>query len=151
MREEARVAYCGLYCPLCSFVAVHETGDRNHLAAMPDRYDRLKELTNEECACSGCRDQVDRCHCDMKPCAQKKGLNTCADCMEFPCSIIDGFGHDGAPHHEDALRNLYRIREVGYSKWTEEMEAHMRCECGTRQSWYYRCLEHKQGAELQPA
>lgn len=55
---------------MCSFVAAAETEDRQHLLAMPRRYDHLKEQSFAECSCIGCRDQVDNCHCDMKPCAE---------------------------------------------------------------------------------
>ncbi len=142
MREEAKIAYCGLYCPMCSFETAAETNDTCHLQAMPERYDHLKEQSFEKCHCIGCKDQVDNCHCDMKPCAEKRGITSCADCEDFPCPTIDAFGHDGAPHHEDGLRNLWRIKEVGYEKWLEEMEALTRCVCGKRQSWYYRCSAH---------
>ena len=142
MREGAKLAYCGLYCPMCSFVAAFETKDREHLLAMPEHYAHLKSRTLEECECPGCKDQVDKCHCEMKPCAQEKGIATCADCAEFPCRAIDAFGRDGAPHHAQALANLWRIRELGYEQWLREMEALAVCSCGTRQSWYRRCPAH---------
>lgn len=142
MKENAKIAYCGLYCPMCSSVVASETRERAHLLAMPETYGHLKERTFEECECIGCKDQVDKCHCDMKPCAEKKGLLSCADCTDFPCRAINDFGHDGAPHHAGALRNLWRIKEAGYDQWLLEMESMMYCKCGTRQSWYYRCPVH---------
>lgn len=145
MTENARIAYCGLYCPMCSFVAASETKDRKHLQDMPELYDYLKGRTLEECDCAGCKEQVDRCKCDMKPCAAEKGITSCADCTDFPCHAIDDFGHDGAPHHAEALRSLWRIKEVGYDQWLEEMESLTHCECGMRQSWYRRCDVHGKG------
>lgn len=145
MKENERIAYCGLFCPMCSFVTAHETGDKKHLLAMPARYDHLKEQSFDECFCEGCRVQTDHCHCEMKPCAENKGLLTCADCDGFPCEHISAFGNDGAPHHEDALRNLHRIKEVGYDVWLGEMEALMHCACGERQSWYHRCANCNDG------
>ncbi len=143
MRENSKIAYCGLYCPMCSFAATAETEDTRHLKAMPERYDMLKEQSLEECLCAGCKDQIDFCNCDMKPCAEKKGITSCADCESFPCPIIETFGNDGAPHHEEALRNLWRIKEVGYGRWQKEMDALTHCDvCGKRQSWYCRCSEH---------
>lgn len=142
LKDDARIAYCGLYCPMCSSAAAAETGDRRHLLAMPRMYDHLKQRTLEVCSCPGCRIQVDKCHCEMKPCAEKKGLISCAECAAFPCETIDAFGQDGAPHHAEALQNLWRIKEVGYEKWLQEMDARMYCECGERQSWYYCCSNH---------
>lgn len=137
MTGNARIAYCGLYCPLCSFDVAAETGDRAHLEAMPEKYDHLKLRPLEECSCIGCRDQVDNCHCDMKPCAEKRGHLTCADCGDFPCESITNFGNDGMPHHRDALQNLWRIKEVGYDRWLLEMEELTGRGCGKRWSWYH--------------
>lgn len=142
MERSANIAYCGLYCAMCSCVVASETKDRKHLLAMPERYDHIKQRTFEECECVGCRNQVDKCHCEMKPCAEKKGVLSCADCEDFPCHAIESFGHDGAPHHEEALRNLWRIKEVGYDQWLKEMNSLLNCECGIKQSWYYRCSAH---------
>lgn len=138
-----KIAYCGLYCPICSFETTFETKDTTHLLRMPDRYNHLKEQSIEECKCGGCKQQTDYCHCDMKPCAEEKGYISCADCDDFPCETLKHFANDGVPHHKDALLNLYRIREVGYDQWLEEMKMLERCQCGTRQSWYYRCSIHK--------
>jgi hypothetical protein len=139
-KTSAKIAYCGLYCPLCSFKAASETKDRQHLLAMPQHYAHLKEQSFEECACPGCKVQTDHCECrfGIKPCAEARGLLSCADCAEFPCEKINAFGHDGTPHHEDGLRNLQRIREVDYAVWLQEMDDLMYCRDGTRRSWYYR-------------
>ena len=142
MRESAKTAYCGLYCPMCSHLAAAETKDREHMLALPECYDHLKQRTFAECECAGCKDQVDKCHCEMKPCAEKREITSCADCRDFPCSIIEAFGNDGAPHHAEALRNLWRIKEVGHGQWLKEMEARMYCVCGARQSWYHYCPVH---------
>jgi hypothetical protein len=135
----AKIAYCGLYCPMCSFKVAAETEDRQHLLLMPERYAHLKEQSFEECACPGCKVQIDHCECRLgiKPCAETRNIISCADCTDFPCSKINSFGHDGTPHHEDALRNLHRIRESGYEVWLKEMEALTVCACGGRHSWYY--------------
>ena len=37
------LAYCGLYCQACGFKVAYEEQDRNHLRAMPAKYDRYKE------------------------------------------------------------------------------------------------------------
>lgn len=139
LKDPEKIAYCGLYCPRCSYLVACETADRKHLLALPERYEASKQQPLEDCFCEGCRVQTDICHCDMKPCAERKGLLTCADCKEFPCALITAFGQEDVPHHRDAVQNLYRIREVGYDQWLCEMEALAHCACGERQSWYYRC------------
>ena len=142
MKNNDSIAYCGLYCPMCSLMTTYQTGDTAHLQAMPERYDRFKSSPLDECNCSGCK-LDDYCgDCAIKDCAEQKGYTSCADCADMPCSFVSDFANDGMPHHADALRNLYRIKEAGYDKWLQEMQAMMHCSCGARQSWYYKCPQH---------
>ena len=50
-------------------------------------------------ACDGCQASIDPdsklsdyClnECDVRPCAQEKGFETCADCEEYPCMTLTG-------------------------------------------------------------
>lgn len=133
------IAYCGLYCPQCSFQTAAESGDLRHLLAMPERYDKLKGLSAEECACKGCK-LDDFCGpCPMKDCASEKGYISCADCEGFPCAHTTAFESDGVPHHAQAIRSLREIQEEGYEKWTARRAARTHCGCGKRQSWYHTC------------
>ena len=135
--ETRDIAFCGLYCPMCSFRVGHETGDRRHILASPSDYDDMKDRPLEVYACNGCRVD-DACgDCSMKDCATEKGLLTCADCEQFPCEHTDAFASDGIPHHHDAIDNLHRIRKIGYDAWVDEMKAKATGPNGERNSWYY--------------
>ena len=137
------IAYCGLYCPQCSFRPAHATGDPAHVEAIPERYSKAKNQPVSEYACGGCK-QDDFCGpCAMRDCAAAQDFVSCADCASFPCDKTDTFAQDGVLHHANAFANLMRIREVGYEAWGQEMEAMLFCECGSRQSWYLPCSKHK--------
>lgn len=137
------LAYCGLYCPQCSFRAANETGSREHFADAPERYAQLTQKPLEELACPGCKGDNICGDCAMKDCAVEKGLEVCADCDEFPCDKLTAFGGDGAPHHAGALEALHAIRELGREAFFESIRPDLACAtCGKRQSWYFRC-EHE--------
>lgn len=136
------IAYCGLWCPACSFRVYSETGDGAHIAGLPERYEHLKQLTREQMACGGCKSEDCDCdpNCAMRSCAPGRGLALCSDCQDFPCQAVLDFEGDGAPHHREGIQHLRRIREVGREAWFEEYKAALACSgCGRRQSWYDRC------------
>jgi hypothetical protein len=92
--------------------------------------------------CEGCKGKNLCGPCEIKDCAAPKGIRSCAECEDFPCATLSDFGHDGLPHHEQALKNLKNIRQVGIDAWFAELSPPLRCACGQRQSWYYTCHEH---------
>jgi hypothetical protein len=59
--------------------------------------------------------------CATYVCAEKKGVEFCFECGEFPCSkllpVADGA--DRYPHNHK-LYNLCRMKLVGIDKWAEE-------------------------------
>ena len=132
------LAYCGLYCDLCSFKAAYETQNREHILRMPARYDRDK--TQPMQPCPGCKGDNICGDCAMKDCACGRNLDHCGQCAEYPCAELLKFAGDGVPHHAGALKNLERIREVGADAWFAEQQTH--CNCGERSSWYCHCPVH---------
>lgn len=141
--NKIELAYCGLYCLQCSFRTTSETNNRKHLESMPERYDAKKAMTNEECACEGCKGENVCGPCDIQDCAVDRNLVSCADCNEFPCSYITRFENDGVPHHYQGIQNLRMIQENGYEAWFQEYKENLQCsKCGARQSWYYMCDNH---------
>lgn len=140
------IAYCGLFCPLCSIHTTGETGDRAHVDAMPNHYLFLKCMTVREIGCDGCKVNEACGPCKIRDCASKKHLVSCADCDDFPCTSLRNHAGDGIPHHQEALQHLWRIREVGYEVWFREQAGHLDCaDCAKRQSWYLPCEEHRSG------
>lgn len=135
-----QMAYCGLYCPQCSFRTAYETGDRAHVQSMPARYDKMKEAPMADYECECCKGDSACGPCGMRDCAGARGYTSCADCAEFPCAENDRFDADDSPHHSEAVANLHAIRKAGYEAWFAAQQEKRACPaCGTRLSWYYPC------------
>ncbi|MEX0323294.1 MAG: DUF3795 domain-containing protein [Puniceicoccaceae bacterium] len=89
-------AYCGLYCGTCRMY----TGGK----------------------CTGCKGPVEtmaaHCQkCKIRPCAEEKGVKSCAECAEFPCDKIKAFHNPDKPMGRKAAANCEAIKSVGYDKW----------------------------------
>ena len=80
------IAYCGIDCERCG----------NH-----------KKNMN----CLGCRcDQDMIADCETRQCCKDKGIGSCAECAEFPCSSLAAF-YAEHPKYAYAKENLEKIRE----------------------------------------
>lgn len=135
------LAYCGLYCELCSFKTAHDERDPRHLDAVPYAFERQAlgaydcENWKGHCICGPCA---------IKDCASQKDIDSCADCADFPCVFIAEFETDGKPHHREGIGNLRMIRARGTDAWFAAIAPTLRCAaCGQKQSWYYRCDQHE--------
>ena len=138
-----KLAFCGIYCPQCSFLTAFETGRREHLSALPEQYDKCKDADLADIGdCPGCKNENICGNCNIKECAAGRKISSCAECDSFPCELVLEFGNDGVPHHLQALDNLRVIRAQGYASWFEGFKKNLQCSCGKRQSWYYKCSDH---------
>lgn len=128
------LAYCGLYCDLCSSRVANAEQDWSHVEhPIPASYARGR-IKFSEYAYGGCKGPNPCDPCAIKICASGKGLDSCAACADFPCLRLDKFGNDGAPHHHQAVENLRSIREIGIEEWFKQLTPALRCHCGKRQS-----------------
>jgi hypothetical protein len=143
--DRKKLAYCGIYCQQCSFLAAYETMDKKHLLHTPARYEEIARQDIAELACPGCQDAGLRGECAIKDCATARNIDCCAGCADFPCAIILDFAHDGAPHHRWAFENLQTIQAEGIENWFNGFKASLYCQCGERLSWYYKCPLHPAG------
>ncbi len=130
------ISYCGLYCGACSFQVAYETNDKIHLLSMPSIYDKYKSEPPENCP--GCRLENKCGDCKLRDCAISKKVDHCSQCLEYPCTLINAFGNDTNPHHNDVFRNFKELKELGETAWLEAMEKKYNCpKCHDRFSWYY--------------
>jgi hypothetical protein len=101
-------APCGLYCGNCTNLlldgACHGCG----------------------CSCGLCAAEAHRTSCPVfHCCAEERGLASCAECLDFPCTAIIQFAYDPIWRtHLPVLENLRRIRRVGVDGWLDEQEAY---------------------------
>jgi Protein of unknown function (DUF3795) len=107
------LAACGLYCGACY-----------HYRASFYEADRLQTEAARRgqkpvgFPYQGCRSEALYIHpfcarCDIRACADAKGIPHCGLCAEFPCARIKAFQSDGHVHHRDVLTELVNLREKG--------------------------------------
>jgi hypothetical protein len=130
------LAVCGLYCGACY----------HYRAAFPESKHLLEEAARqgremEGFTCQGCRSDALYIHsgcaqCEIRACADERGVLHCGLCSKFPCARIKNFQNDGHIHHLDVLDNLVSLKEKGPDRWLAEQEQQWTCECGVSFSWY---------------
>jgi len=79
----------------------------------------LNRLVDSETKCS-CREGT--CgppFCDIRKCAQEKGVETCPFCGEYPCHRIEGL----AKGYVNLLADGKRMTQIGLERWIQEQEA----------------------------
>jgi hypothetical protein len=138
---------CGLYCGACY----------HHRASFPEGEHLLQEAARqgrelEGFACGGCRSDALYIHpgcaqCEIRACAEGRGILHCGLCPEFPCARIKDFQYDGRIHHLDILSQLGALAAEGPDRWLAEQEQRWKCECGVSFSWYETTC-HNCGASL---
>jgi hypothetical protein len=89
------IAVCGPSCAKCpAYIATH-TNNRADLQRIADEWTKSlgKTYSAEDIICDGCRvpggRRVAYCaDCNIRLCAESKGVITCAHCTECPCEKI---------------------------------------------------------------
>jgi hypothetical protein len=88
MRVE-EIGYCGYDCSVCA-ARSDDPEERQRLVVGWKKYLGHEHYTAENVKCDGCRSngRVADQQCEVRPCAQQKGLTSCALCLEFPCAKV---------------------------------------------------------------
>ena len=86
------IAACGNDCSECPRYVGHPyektPEELKHTAEMWFRIGyRDTVVSNEEIACTGCKPE-NWCRYNVVGCCQEKGIETCADCPEYPCGNL---------------------------------------------------------------
>ena len=108
------IGYCGLDCEQCgAFIATQNNEDALR-GKVADEWARLYNapIKPEHINCTGCQSTGVKTYycdqmCEIRKCATKKSVSTCADCSDYPCSVLDEILRM-APQAKtklDALRN----------------------------------------------
>ena len=130
------LAACGLYCGACThYQASFYDKDRLHKEAARRGRDP------QGFTCQGCRSDALYIHagcaqCEIRACADRRGIQHCGLCADFPCERLLAFQGDGRVHHRDILVELVRLRERGAQAWLAMQAEMWRCSCGESYSWY---------------
>ena len=90
-------ARCGIYCGECEY----------------------KDKFN----CSGCRKSNGKILwgvCPVAACSIAKGIDTCGDCSEFPCALLNQFAFDSEQgDNGKRIENLKAWKEQGFENWVK--------------------------------
>ncbi len=89
----ATTAYCGLDCRECEAYKATGAHDRKRKEQLVENWaDKRVELAPEDIECDGCKSSrlsaYCRKLCKIRPCAIEKGVDTCAECSEYPCGTL---------------------------------------------------------------
>jgi hypothetical protein len=130
------LAACGLYCGACYHYRASFPEGR-HLLEGAIRQGRAPA----EFTCGGCRSDQLYVHpgcaqCQIRACADSRGLLHCGLCVDVPCPRLMSFQGDGRIHHLDIFGHLAGLAVKGPDRWLAEQAERWRCACGTPFSWY---------------
>ena len=146
-QNRALLGVCGLYCGACYHYRA-STPEGGHLLADAVR----RGWVAEGFGCWGCRSDTLYVHpgcrqCEIRACAEGRGVLQCGQCREFPCQRLREFQNDGRMHHLDVEANLHELCALGPDHWLAEQAARWTCSCGAEFSWYEKVC-HTCGAAL---
>ena len=85
--EDKMIGYCGYNCYLCA-ARSDDIDTRRKLVDAWRKYLGHQHYTAENVACEGCKSKSNKVadkHCEARPCAKTKGVDSCAQCDDFPC------------------------------------------------------------------
>jgi len=116
-------APCGLDCFNCPGYLANENEEiRKQVSAKVAQCG----LPSEDITCKGCRKENGICPlrtepCKVFKCVSSKGIESCADCSDFPCDSLQPYAeHASELPHNMKVFNLALIRKMGVEKWAQE-------------------------------
>jgi hypothetical protein len=114
-------APCGIDCFNCLMYAARENDKLRDIIA------KKMNLAFEDAVCNGCRNQSGKCSahsleepCSVYKCIQKKGLNFCFECDDFPCDFLHPYADQASlrPHNTKVF-NLCLMKKMGVDSWAQ--------------------------------
>jgi len=103
VRQYPQFAACGLNCGLCPNYHLH---------------------TNGKFKCPGCAGEgFKEAHpsCGILSCCQRKGIEFCSECDEFPCKKFDSWGDsDSFITHRNYLTDMKKAKQIGIKAYIAE-------------------------------
>ena len=90
------IGYCGLDCGQCEAFIATQNNDDALRAKVAGVWAKLSgaPIRPEHINCTGCKSTGVRTYycdqlCEARKCAIKKSISTCAECSDYPCSVLD--------------------------------------------------------------
>jgi hypothetical protein len=94
------IAYCGLDCSKCDAFMATQAEDPERMKQIAERWTRElgTEFTAQDILCDGCQSQRISGWCQkiclIRPCAEKRNVETCAHCDGYQCEKLEKFLSD---------------------------------------------------------
>jgi hypothetical protein len=111
------IAHCGIRCEECPSYRGTITGDETLLAGMNAEFG-TKETDSIDFVCLGCTYSdlkliaTDCARCQIRACAQAKGLDFCATCEDYEaCETVKPYRGDGTSPR-DKMNTLLRAKYI---------------------------------------
>ena len=108
------ISYCGLICSECPGYLATQAGDPAALERVAAEWREAynaPEITAESVICDGCIVEGRHCghwsQCDIRVCAQDRGVANCAHCADYICERLYGF-FDMVPDARAVLDGVQR-------------------------------------------
>ena len=107
------LAYCGMRCEECPVFQATQRRDEVHKRWLAAEYScETLCFSTRDMTCHGCHSQQrlesHMCQgCKIRACASSKSINSCAECPEYPCLLIERF----VPIETDARTQLELERQ----------------------------------------
>ena len=130
--NKALLAPCGLYCGVCAIYIAHRDDNLKFKERLVNVYKPLTEAI-DDVQCTGCLSEgiiFGFCqNCPIKSCVKEKEIESCTQCNEWPCKIINRFPIPVAK--KVIMRAIPQWRELGTAEWVEKEEERYHCpNCG---------------------
>ena len=114
-RENQMIAACGLECHKCDILQATDDPKIAQRVADWFKKERNEDVKLEDIRCLGCKgDRTKHWSPEcwiLKCCVDKKGLQFCYECDEFPCEELNQWSKTGKKYGE-ALNRLKGIRKA---------------------------------------
>ena len=113
---------CGCFCGNCEIYIAYSTRDKKTLERIArDNLEKIgKAVSPEKVKCLGCKGQTSsrwNSRCEIRSCADDRGLEFCYQCSEYPCPTLEKH----FDRHPEACANLKTISKIGPDAWVSSM------------------------------
>ena len=133
MEDERLLAPCGVHCGVCPYLIAYKTKDKR----LKEKLAKSIGIKPEQIVCDGCRSEnpLFFCKvCKLKSCVGKKGIDSCAECNDYPCDHIENY-----PFKPFLIRQKWDVnyrRQHGKESWIAITSEINTCpSCGTLAHW----------------
>ena len=110
MNYRQMTAPCGLDCFNCPVYLANENQE------IRTSVSKKTGIPLDQAVCKGCRGESGKCPldlimdmpCNVYPCAEKKGVEFCCDCTDFPCDHLHPYADQATnvPHNTKVFNLL---------------------------------------------